>query len=298
VPASPAVAASHAADGALTAPSLPIEPGLIAARANLAAMIGAPSNSSVVAASHAADGAASAANAPNVQRGGCATNVQIPEESVYVGRMTDEPSEINASIWSDRDLGIDAQSDAKALIESRPLGNGNKVTVRTGSVVFAPQTDTIVETPFGDVSIDAGSMVLIMSDANAVGVYNIDDSHRGAVTINHDGSKLALTPGKHAVLTRQEVKNFEMINPAEAFGYRNVKDTTFGAGVKAFIGEFSVHSTISAVPQLRQLITSKQAEAHRLAEHVLKTIAIVLQMKGGDGEYQQVRHPHIAAYAP
>jgi len=212
--------------------------------------------------------------------------------------VNDELTEINASIWSDKDLGLDAKTSAKSLVESRQLEHGTKLIVRKGAVLFAPQFDTVVETPFGDVVIDAGSMVLIMSDANAVGVYNIDDTHHGAVTISHSGRELALAPGKHAVLTYEKVKEFAMINPAEAFGYRNVHDSTFGAGVKAFMGDFSVPMAISAVPQLRQLITSKQAEAHRLAQHVLKTIAIVLQMKGGDGEYQQVRHPHIAAYAP
>jgi len=256
---------------------------------------------SVVAALHAADGAGSAVNAVTSQRGGCSTSVyagQIPEESIYIGRMTDGETEINAAIWSDKDLGIDAQTSAKSLVESHELEHGKKVMMQRGNVVFAPQVDTIVETPFGTVAIDAGSLVLVMSSPTSTGVYNFDDSHRNAVVIRLADRKMPVAPGRHVLVTHERVGSFDMVNPAETFAYRNTGSTIFGAHARAFAGEFHVPTAFNSVSALRQLITSRNGDARRIVNHLLKTIAIVMQMHAGAGDYQQMPHLSGVAYAP
>src|SRR5262249_31399908 len=139
---------------------------------------------------------------------------------------------------------------------AKNVGSGRLMTLKRGTVLFAPSVDTTITTPFGKIKIDARSLVLVMSFANGVAVYDLDDLHGGAVQITAARSTLSLTPGRHAVITSDSVKAFEEVNPAQLIGYRNITSHHLGAGIKAFAAEFSVPSAISAVQPLKQLMKS------------------------------------------
>jgi len=136
-----------------------------------------------------------------------------------------------------------------------------------------------------------------MSSPESLAVYNLDDTHKDAVSVTAGNSKISIAPGREVVLTNDRVNSFDAINPAESFGYRNVRGTAFGAHVKAFIGDFHVPTTIYSVPALRQLVASKLGEARRIVEHLFKTTAITMQMNAAKGAYQQMPHPQVAAWA-
>src|SRR5262249_10833685 len=154
------------------------------------------------------------------------------------GQTASANGQIEAAISSDKDLGIDiASSSADMTVSANE--NGKQVVMRSGSAIFAPSVDTVVETPFGSVAIDAKSVALVVATDNALAVYNLDDAHHDAVTVTSAGRKLTLTPGRDVVVTNVAVRSFEMINPAEGILYRNVADAALNGGLKAFTGEFS-----------------------------------------------------------
>src|SRR5262249_22301926 len=139
--------------------------------------------------------------------------------------------EIPASIRSDIDLGI--PSDPVSAIVER-LNPHLPTTLNRGSVVFAPTVDRAIETPFGTIDIDAGSLVLVLSVADLVAVYDLDDRHRGAVSISVHGQRFTLHPGIGVVVTSQAIKSFDQINPAQHFGYRDVIAHEVDGGLRAF----------------------------------------------------------------
>src|SRR5262249_23754071 len=82
-------------------------------------------------------------------------------------------------------------------------GSGGKlVNLDRGRVLFAPKQDIVVRTHEGEVAIAAGSQVWVVETGNDVAVLNLNDTHKGAVTINCGGRSIAIAPGHAATLTR------------------------------------------------------------------------------------------------
>ena len=202
-------------------------------------------------------------------------------------------SDIEAVISSEKDLGI-----STAALTEKPSSSSAKkvVALNKGNIIFAPSVDTRVETPFGNIDVDAKSVALIFASDRGVAVFNLDDMHRDAVRFHAGGQKLVLAPGRHVVVTSKAVKSFEMVNAVEAIGYRFITDTELGEGLRAFSAEFSIPSAIGAIKPLKSMINSKTPEAIRLRTHLIKTVAAMFQMKPGSERFQQVMRPRMAAY--
>jgi hypothetical protein len=177
---------------------------------------------------------------------------------------------------------------------SRTASGAKVVTLKNGSVVFAPSRDTVVNTPFGTVRISAKSLVLVMSFRNGLGVFDMHDVHSRAVVVSAGDKELTLSPGMQVVVTHDSVRSFEQINPAQLFGYSGLRDRNLGHGLKAFISEFSVTQAISAVTPLKQLVNSEHPQAQKHAKHLLKTAAILNQMHSGT--YEQIARTQLTAY--
>jgi hypothetical protein len=173
--------------------------------------------------------------------------------------------------------------------------NGVKVvSLNRGSVVFAPSRDTLVNTPFGTVKIDAKSIVLIMSFRHGLSVFDLADAHGKAVVVQAGKHDVVLNPGMHVSITRDTVGGFEEINPAQLIGYGNINERRLGEGMKAFTSEFSVPLAVAAVNPLRQLVNSKHPNAQRVSKHMLKTAAILTQIH--NAKYEQIMRPALTAY--
>jgi hypothetical protein len=177
---------------------------------------------------------------------------------------------------------------------SRTVSGAKVVTLKNGSVVFAPSRDTVVNTPFGTVKIAAKSLVLVMAFQHGLGVFDMHDVHSRAVVVSAGDKELTLSPGMQAVITHDSVRSFEQINPAQLFGYSGLRDRNLGYGLKAFISEFSVTQAISAVTPLKQLVNSEHPQAQKHAKHLLKTAAILNQMHSGT--YEQIARTQLTAY--
>lgn len=206
--------------------------------------------------------------------------------------------EIPATLASDEGITVDTRVRGNATLTggvARNIGNGKVVGLNKGSVVFAPKVDTVVQTGYGDIHIAANSVVLVLSFNGGVGVYNLHDTKRGAVAIDSGSRNIVAAPGETVVLTSTTRSSFDEINPAQLFLYRNVRAHQVGT-LKAFVGEFSPMSAINAVLPLKQLCGSKQPQARRLADNLLKTAAIVYQVRAANGQYQQILRPSLAAW--
>jgi hypothetical protein len=170
------------------------------------------------------------------------------------------------------------------------------MSLRRGNLVIAPDKDTVIETAFGTVSVAAHSVALIMAQPTGTAVYNLDDRHQNSVVLTIGKKQLALAPGRHAMITSHLVERFDLVNPAESINYRNVVSNRLDGDLQAFTSEFSTASVLGTVKQLRAMINSDHPQAKRLANHLLKTSAIMTQI-GGGGAYQQHQHPRLTASA-
>jgi len=177
------------------------------------------------------------------------------------------------------------------------LRSDKDVTVRRGSVLVMPTSDSTVRTPAGDVFVGKGSMALIMVLDGGMAVYNLHDTHKDAVVITGGGRKISLQPGTSATIVPSHVKRFEHVNPAQLVFYRRVAEQELDGGLKAFRSEFAIHSMVSAVPHLRSLILSSDGDSARVGKQFLKTLSILMQLQTGGGEkFSQFMRPQMTAW--
>src|SRR5262249_42771184 len=155
-----------------------------------------------------------------------------------------------------------------------------KVVLKNGNVLFVPFQNTVVETPQGTVTIDAKSTVLVSIADNKLAVYNLDDNHKGAVSVSINGQKLNLAPGNHATVT-DRTGEFAQINPIETISHRRVSSRAIANGVKVHTSEFSIASAIQSVKPLQAVIGSKNPQAKKVADRLMKTTAVLMHLSSG-----------------
>lgn len=169
------------------------------------------------------------------------------------------------------------------------------VTLGNDALLLAPASEKIVQTRFGNVRVDAGSLVLIVPFADGLAVYDLDDQHRNAVSVSTSTGHFGLFPGMSLALTTDAVGTFAEINPAQAFAYRNIAAHEIGGGLRAFSSEFYVPFAIRNVLPLSQLALSSHPNARRLMDHLLRTTAATMHLRPGAVQFQLVTRP-IAAW--
>jgi hypothetical protein len=195
-------------------------------------------------------------------------------------------------VFCDQDISL--KSDVSTILDfTRSDMSAHKLN--KGAVLFAPTVTTNVETPLGEIRIDANSLVFVMSFKDGVAIYDIDDAHKNAVSVSVADREVKLAPGNHVLITRDSVRSMNDINPAQLIGHRNVNEHTFH-GTKIFTSEFSIANAISAVMPVRQLFASKHQHTRQLANHLMKTVAIHMHLDPGAVEYKQLVRPSTTAY--
>lgn len=192
---------------------------------------------------------------------------------------------IDATFVGDNGLGIETVN-----------GETNKITLQNGKTLFAPNVDTDVKTPFGTIRIDAKSLVFVVLNKHTLAVYNLDDDHRSAVSVSVGKHAKTLSPGRHVVITSKSARDFESINPCESFAYRALDCTDLQNGLKTFHGQFHVPVAVASVKQLRELVTSRHPGAKRVAQHLMKTTAILMHLQPNQSDYQLKRAPETTAW--
>ena len=164
-----------------------------------------------------------------------------------------------------------------------------------GSLLLAPSKLTVVHTPFGEVKVDAGSVVLLMAHARGISVFNFDDLHRSAVELRVRDQKLALAPGRHATIGTES--NFAELNPAQSIPHRNLRSIEHNGKV-IFESEFSLPVAFEKVRAISKILGSKNPQARKMASHMIKTAAVLTQIKQAKGGvYQQYAKAPTTAFA-
>jgi fibronectin-binding autotransporter adhesin len=216
-----------------------------------------------------------------------------PDISTIVEMEEEDATGISQANASASGLTVKANMPLTGSV-SQTVGGAKVVNLKRGSVVFAPSRDTIVNTAFGSVKIDAKSLVFVMSFRHGLAIFDLDDSHGKAVVVKAGSRELVLHPGMHAMITHESINDFEEVNPAQLIGHRNIRNREIGQGMKAFVSEFSVMQAANAVTPLKQLVNSKHARAQKVAGHMLKTAAILSQLNSTG--YEQVMRQRVTAY--
>src|SRR5262249_44253616 len=216
-------------------------------------------------------------------------------EAIQSERTEPGAGYIKAVVSCEKDLGIPSGHSSVADFNSRKSNSGKQVVLRAGSMLFAPCANTVVDTPFGRIAIDAGSLVLVIVSSDALAVYDFHDGQRNAVVITAANRTLALCPGRHATVTTDNVREIQEINAAEAFGYRNMTIKQLGAGLNVFASEFSIPTAMRMVEPLRHLAVSRHPAAAQLTKRIMKTAAVLMQTGAGSGAYQPVPRRYVTA---
>ena len=87
------------------------------------------------------------------------------------------------------------------------------------------------------------------------------------------------------LLTRNGSADFATLNPNNALGYRNVKSSDVGNGIKAYICDFSIAHGLTNVPAMHSLLGSNDPTQKKIARQMLKNAAILADLTGYP-EYQ------------
>ena len=158
-----------------------------------------------------------------------------------------------------------------------------------------PFKATTVETPSGIVHIDAKSVVLVSSSDAGLAVYDLEDQHKGSVIVDSNGHNVVLSPGRHVMVTKHHTAEFAQINAVETIAHRNVQSSVKN-GHRAHTSEFSVLTAMDTVKPLKAMVGSKNAHAKQIADRMMKTTAIIMQIGGmRGGEYQHYFKPRMTA---
>ncbi len=158
--------------------------------------------------------------------------------------------------------------------------NLRRLTLGQGNFLIVPSSPLLVLTPHGQVSIAAGSVVLLAHDRSGLGIFDFDDQHAGSVVFDQGVAKTSLRPGSHLTMTANRQNTFEEINFAQLLGYRRVTSVDHGNGW-AYSSEFNLLQGISMVSRLGEIASSKNTAARKVSAHIFKTAAIVSTLNAG-----------------
>jgi len=218
--------------------------------------------------------------------GGVSAAIEGEDNSYMVSSSTGPIREADASICSDADLGTAGNATH--------LAHTDRVVLKQGNVLFVPFRNTVVETPQGNVTIEAKSVALVSVSNGKLAVYDLEDSHKGAVSIEAHGQKVTLAPGNHLTIAQAKSGEFAQVNAIEAIPHRNVATRALNTSVKLHTSEFSVVSAMQSIKPLQAVMGSKHPQAKKVADRMMKTTAVLLTL-GGKGEFQHFFKPAITA---
>jgi len=204
--------------------------------------------------------------------------------------------QVPAIVYSQQDLGLSA--DQTTVVELQKKAGDNHLQLNRGSVMFAPTTDTVIDTPLGSVSVAADCLVLVTVNGQGTAVYDLDDSRHNSVTVKRGNKVVPLAPGRHVFLTDKTDAQFADVNAVQMVGYRNIREERHDENVKAFTADFSMAHAVHVMQPIKQMFNCKSARSAKVSSHLLKTLSIMMSLDAGRGSYQQVVKPKLTAWAP
>jgi len=160
------------------------------------------------------------------------------------------------------------------------LANGTKLLIT--------DKENIVETPFGDLHVEPSSVVLIVCKPSVLAIYDLHDGSKHAINLSYHGTRpIDLLPGQALAITNGSETTFEEINPAPWVMYRRLSMTNKELpDLNVFRAEFNMAGMITGFPQLKSLSSSDDPAKKKAMSNMLKTAAIIHQVRGQFEPYQ------------
>jgi filamentous hemagglutinin len=229
-------------------------------------------------------------------------NVRLPglmsdsSDNSYMVSYEPMSLEVDAPVCTDMDFAITGSANQNGTKGIATMKHSDCITLDNGNVLFAPSKDTTVVTPKGTVKIAANSVAMVMVNADHLSVYDINDHHKRSVTVETSGRTIALSPGRHVLLTNKRTGQFAEVNPMEAMMHRFVSTQELGSDKTAFTSEFSLPAAVQVMKPLKAIFGSDNANAKKVAERVLKTSAVLMQVSGNATPFVQHVAPRKVAF--
>jgi mucin-19 len=223
-------------------------------------------------------------------------------EMYDAGLANNRSSDAHAAGWASETELRNGQIPAQVLMGLMSLTDTSEShspemsTLNRGSILLALTTDRLIKTPSGEVKIKAGSLVLVMSFSHGLAVYNLHDRCKDSVQVTTGNEKIVLSPGRCLMLLNSS-KAFEQINPAQLVAYRCINERLTSNALRAVEAQFSLLTAINAIQPLGPLLASKDPSAVRLANQLLKTTSIMMQLQASGPAFRQVLRPQVTACA-
>lgn len=184
---------------------------------------------------------------------------------------------VDGKVCSDIEFGFANDQTGNAV---STINHSDCVTLNNGSALFVPSKNMTVVTPKGSIKLDANAVAFVTVDDNQLSVYDINDQHKGSVVVATGGRDLALSPGRHIIVTHDRVATFADANPIESIMHRSVSSHDLGSGKRVFTSEFSIPSAVQIVKPLSAMMKAENAAAKKVAQNVIKTSAVMMHLSG------------------
>ena len=144
------------------------------------------------------------------------------------------------------------------------------INLQDGNGLVLASKLTHIHTSLADITLDAGSAVLIFQTSTGLAILNLHDDHQSAVHATVNGVDLEIPIGRQLVLTSKTDAQFDDINPS-SIGYRGLTSFSVG-GKKAFVSEFS---TLSALTTVTKMLKQPNKAEQLLTQRMLKSAAAI-----------------------
>ncbi len=210
--------------------------------------------------------------AVSFDRGGVAAGAFVNGESDSLNRG-ESSSEIE--FWS-HDVPIGAKSNAVKSMDSQ----ADQYRLDAGAVVFAPSNDISVALPEMTLEIAANSLALVVVSDSGVSVYDFDDRKKSAIVLKSGDDTVSLSPGHHVTIVDSGGR-FDDINPLESIPHRGLQARK-REHKHIYSSEFSISAAIENIQLLQQLMRSPSEKAVRRSANLVKTAAVIMQLRGAD----------------
>ena len=211
---------------------------------------------------------------PDLVQGGVSFNklAEIPGQAIF-GATEFNANELSALSAQ----GVKFGSDSK----------DNLLNLMQGHILFAPDKDITVAVREGTVFIPKGAIAWVMETGADSAIYDLHDSiSSGPVKVIVNKKEIAMGPGTQILLTRNQTASFESLNPGSSVGYRRIKSSDLGGGIKSFVCDFSIAHSLSNMEVLHSLLYSQDAKHKRLVAQMLKNAAILNDLTNAAGPYK------------
>ncbi len=222
--------------------------------------------------------------------------VSDSSDNSYIVSTQPSTFEVDAPVCSDMNIAITGGAAGMAGTKGiATMPHSEIVTLNNGNALFVPSKDTTVVTPKGTVKLAANSVAMVMVDENQLSVYDINDHHKRSVTIEAGGRSIALSPGRHVSIASVRAAQFSDVNPLEAMMHRSVSSQEIGDKT-AFTSEFSMPAAVQVMKPLKAIFASDNENAKKVAQRVLKTSAVIMQVSGNTAPFEHHVRPRRVAF--